>query len=145
MTVEFLWAHCYYTDVAFFHCLSWPYFSGSHSLFFTPKAIPQCYYLKYSKTWCLSCSQHMTSKRKRGKKAKGFCLESQRNTAKDSVFYMHLIPLEQPVSLVTLPVIAQITCICSHGGSLQRGPLGIPQPPCGTDDLPATPPSTRSG
>lgn len=137
--LNWLWAHCYYTDVAFFHCLSWPYFSGSHSLFFTPKAIPQCYYLKYSKTWCLSCSQHMTSKRKRGKKAEGFRLESQRNTAKNSVFYMHLIPLEQPLSLVMLPLIAQITCIWQPQRVPTEETLGHPTatlwdrwPPCDT-------------
>lgn len=82
---------------------------------------------------------------KEWKEGKGILLGKPEKYTKDSVFYMHLIPLEQPVSLVTLPLIAQITCICSHGGSLQRRPLGIPQPPCGTDGLSATPPSTRFG
>lgn len=126
------------------HCLSSLFFTTiflwNHILYFlTQKAISHCYYLKYGKTWCLSCSQHMTSKRKRGKKAEGFNLESQGNTAKNSIFYMHLISLEQPESFVTLSLSAQITCIQQTMWDPPEGTPGHPTatlwdqwPPCNT-------------
>lgn len=69
--------------------------------------------MKHSKTWCLSCSQHTASKRKRGKKAKGFHMESQGNTAKNSPFSTHLVTLRAISSFSTVPLTAQITCIWS--------------------------------